>query len=135
MANVFPTLSESSAYALSPLAGYALAKYPVAQTQAYITRKLRFLNDTEQRFTARTNLFGCNLKYTRLNGYDLGLLVGFWETMRGSYIDDGLLSVFSITLSGNTYNYCTFINDSLPVQVDQGELFSLQMQIVQVRPN
>jgi len=135
MANIFPTLSESSAYTLSPLSGYALANYPVVQSQAYQVRKLRFLNDSEQRWISRPILFGCTLKYSRISGYDTSLLLGFFRQMRGALVDAALLNTFSITLSGNLYNFCSFVNDSLPIQSEAGERFSLQMQIVQVRPN
>ena len=131
----FPTLGSGSMKVYSPLDTGALAMYPATLNRGYVTRVLKFINDSEQRFTVRRELFSATLQFQNLNGYDLGLLMRFFEEMRGMYVDTLLLNVFDITIDGVNYQYCAFDQDQLDVQSDRGLSFSLTMAIRQVRAN
>jgi len=135
MANIFPTLSSGSMQVRGTLANGAIAMYPTSLVFSYVTRVITFVNSSEQRWTVRNNLFGAVLEYRRLNGYDLSLLRNFFIQMKGSYVDAALLNTFSITIGGNTYNYCAFDQDTFDSVCDSAENYSTTLKIKQVRPN
>jgi hypothetical protein len=96
---------------------------------------IKFLNDKEQRWLTTGPLFSAVLEYRKLTGYDASLLYEFFEQMRGAYSDTALTNTFSITVSGVTYNYCVFDQDSLELQIDREELISTSIRLKQLRPN
>jgi len=135
MANTFPTLGSGSMTVHGSSLNDAIMQYPASLVNSYITRVIQFVNSSEQRWTVRGNLFGCVLSFQHLNGYDLSLLRNFFNQMKGSYVDPALLNVFSIAISGNTYNYCHFDGDEFEAECDSAERYSCKLKISQLRPN
>jgi hypothetical protein len=64
--------------------GY-LSTYPLVHETHCPTRILQFLDDSEQRFAIAKPLHRFTLTYHEIDGYDLGLLRTFWESMKGQY--------------------------------------------------
>lgn len=117
------------------LSGQAIAMYPATLRSSFVTRVIKFVNDTEQRWVVRGRLFSAVLQLHDLNGYDTSLLVNFFNTMRGEYVDAALTNVFDITIDGVQYFWCVFDQDVLQVQEEPGLKYSFQMAIRQLRPN
>ncbi len=131
----FPTISSGSMRVQGALASESLAMYPATLAHSFITRVITFANDSEQRWTVRRELFAAILQFHDLDGYSLSVLVDFFRTMKGRYVDTALLNVFDITLGGVNYQWCSFDQDDLLVEVGQNERYSLQLSIKQLRPN
>ena len=135
MPNVFPTLSSGSMTVHGALGAGAMAQYPSTIVQSYATGIVQFVDDSEQRWTSRIVLFGATLEFRGLNGYDLSLIRNFWAQMKGGYVDSALVNTFTITIGGNTYNFCAFDGDEFEEECERAEQYSLQLKIRQVRPN
>ena len=135
MANVFPILSSGSMTVHGTLGSNALMMYPASFGNTYLTRKIHFMNDTEQRWTVRNALFSAVLEFRSLSGYDASLLYEFFRQMRGAYVDPTLLNTFSITVSGVIYDYCVFDQDSFEETVDRQENLATLIRVKQLRPN
>ena len=118
----------------SDLSGQALAMYPSAISDEYVTRVIRFLNDQEQRFLVRDSLFRGMLQYAGVNGYDTSVLRRFLYSMRGAASTTDLSNTFSITIGNQTYPFCIFDQDDFTVEVDQAENNSFQLKIRQIAP-
>ena len=118
----------------SDLSGQALAMYPSAISDEYVTRVIRFLNDQEQRFLVRDTLFRGMLQYAGVNGYDTSVLRRFLYSMRGAASTTDLSNTFSITIGNQTYPFCIFDQDDFTVEVDQAENNSFQLKIRQIAP-
>ncbi len=131
----FPILSSGSMKVYSPLSAEAVAMYPATLNHGFVTRVLKFINDSEQRFTVRRELFSVVLDFHDIGGYDLGLLMGFFEDLRGMYVDPLLLNVFDITIDGVNYQWCVIDQDQLDVTSTNGLTFSTSIAIKQVRQN
>lgn len=113
MANVFPTLSSGTCKVASSLSGQPLAKYPVQAKSEWVTRVIRFMDDSEQAWVTRFPLLTLNLQYSGVNGYDVGKIVEFFDERLGRYVDDAYLNVFSITVGTISYNWMVFDQDSI----------------------
>jgi hypothetical protein len=119
----------------SDLSGQALAMYPSAISDEYVTRVFRFLNDQEQRFLVRDKLFRSVLQYAGVNGYDTSVLRRFFYSMRGAASTTDLSNTFDIMIGGQQYLGCVFDQDDFTVEVDQAENNSFQLKIKQIANN
>jgi hypothetical protein len=113
----------------------AIAMFPSTLQHSFATRVFKSVGDYEQRWSVRPELFSAILSYHQLNGYDYSLLLTFFQTMRGMYVNPSLTNTFEITLLGVTYQYCTFDQDDLSPSVSSTESFSVDIKIKQLRPN
>lgn len=114
-----------------------LGRGTFSRGNAYVTRVVRFVDDSEQRWVVRPSLFECVLNLQSMNGHDVSALRTFFNSMKGSYVDAALTNTFSITLQGTQYDYCVFAQDDFTITENRGRpnLFDLQLRIRQVRPN
>ena len=131
----FPTLSSGSMKVYPPLNTQALAMYPATLNRSFITRVLKFINDSEQRWVVRSELFSAVLQFHGVNGYDMSVLLDFFEQVKGAYVDTALLNVFDITIDSVNYKWCCFDQDEIDIESNQGLTFSFQLSIKQLRPN
>ena len=132
----FPILSSGSMRVVkAPLSSSAIAMYPAAFGFNYVSRVIKFLNDNEQRWVVRGQLFTCVIQYHGVNGYDFNLIRAFFNDMDGMYVTPDLLHSFSITIDGNTWDHCAFDQDALYPTVGRGETYSFELKIRQVAPN
>lgn len=97
----FPTLASGACYVQSPLSEQPLAKYPVQMSGAWVTRTIRFVNDTEQAWVVRPRLTSFVLQYRRVHGYDVGRVLEFFNARHGKYVDIALLNTFTITIGAS----------------------------------
>lgn len=136
MANIFPLLSSGSMRSIqAPLSGNAIAMFPATLASSFVTRVIKFVDDSEQRWIVRGKLFSANLQYKGVNGYDMSLIRAFFNSMNGMFVSTDLTHTFQITIDNVTYDYCTFGNDDLMVETDRGDYNSFELNIVQVAPN
>jgi hypothetical protein len=135
MAYIFPGISSGTMRVYGALASQAMAMYPATLSHRFITRVLKFVNDSEQRWTVSGELFSCVLEFSHLSGYDFAQILGFFQTMRGAYIDAALLNTFSITIDSVPYYWCVFDQDSIQDETGVDESHAFKLAIKQLRPN
>lgn len=130
----FPIISTSSVSAVSALDSESLMMYPATTSEAFVTRVLRFDNDSEQTWSVAGALKSVKIDYSNVNGYDFGLIADFFRTQKGRYSNSTLSNTFSMTILGEVWNYCVFDQDSLEKTVDRAENYAFSLRIKQVRP-
>jgi len=105
----------------SDLADQAIAMFPSTIVDRFTTRVIRFLNDSEQRWTLHDKLHGLVLEYHNVCGYDVSVLRDFFRLRKGRYVGASLTNSFDLKLGGVTYNYCVFDQDDFVVTEDAGK--------------
>lgn len=124
MPNIFPTLRSGQ-----------VARYPVEQRTSVMTGMVQFVNASEQRWQTKGPIQSFVFKYSNVNSYDLGIMIDFFNQMKGAFVDAALANTFSVTLEGNTYNYCTFVDDQFTEVEMKTNRYSFELSIIMVRPN
>jgi hypothetical protein len=119
----------------SPLSSGAMAMYPAALVHAFSTRVVQFVDDSEQRWVVRGELFAATLQYHGVNGYDFSIITAFFNSVFGGYVDPALAYAFSITIDGVTYNNCVLEGDDLENVTKVGDTYSFEMRLKQIAPN
>lgn len=121
--------------ALPTLRSGQVARYPLTQTTSTKTGVICFVNGSEQRWKTRGPLQSFELVYSNVSSYDIGIMLDFFLAMRGPFVDAALTNVFSVTISGNTYNYCHFLDDLFTETETKTNRYSFTLRIRMVRPN
>ena len=83
-----------------------LSKYPLTDETCFPTRVLQFIDDSEQRFPVGRMYRRFSLSYHEIDGYDLGILRSFWESMKGQYD-----STWRLFWNGTWIESCRFESD------------------------
>lgn len=106
-----------------------LCKYPVEHSQEFRTRVIRFLDDSEQRFTVRPPLQRFSLVYRAIDAEDLTRLRQFWESMKGQFD-----ASWSLDWNGEQIERCRFDSDEFKfVESHFPSRFDVILHVVQVR--
>jgi hypothetical protein len=124
-----PVLTSGSVFSLTSSFG-----------QEYVTTVAQFENDSEQRWSEKAPLGRVTAIYRNVSSYDLSTMLKFWNSYKGSFVDQALTSFFEVSFSdtsGNTYlwNYCIFENNDFTYTETQPDRFSFELNIRQVRSN
>lgn len=137
MPNTFPTLSSGACFVQADLSGQPIAKYPIQVKNEWLTRTIRFVADTEQRWVVRPQLATITMQYKSVLGYDVARIMEFFKQRTGRYVDIAYLNTFSITVHSDTYDYCVFDQDSINVveSPENPNYFDFVIRIKQLRPN
>lgn len=126
---LFPTFSSGASF-----------YYTSSFGQEFLSRVVKFVNDSEQRWAERAPLARVTMVFTDISSYDLSTLEAFWLSYKGSYIDAAMTNVFELTftdVSGNSYDWknCYFMtNDFSPMETKPGR-FSITLKVAQARKN
>jgi hypothetical protein len=102
--------------------------YPSVLGLAYATEIVQFVNDSEQRWATRVGTGDFELTFTDINGYDLGILLEFFHSTKGQFD-----STWSLTINGNTYNNCCFLQDDFAYTDSKQNRYSTSLKCRQVR--
>lgn len=137
MANVFPTLNSGACFVHADLSEQPLARYPVQVQNAWLTRVVRFVDDSEQSWVVRPSLATIVMQYRSVEGYDLARVLDFFNARKGRYVDIAYLNTFSITVHSDTYNFMVFDQDAVDVteSPDSPNYFDFTLRFKQLRPN
>lgn len=133
--SAFPTLASGSMVVDSSILGNPIAMYPMTSTTSWVTRIIRFVNDTEQSWTVRTALFSAQLNYHDVNGYDAARVEDFFHQQIGMWVDEALVNTFSMLINGTTYSWLVFDQDDLVLTENPNAIgrFSFTINVKQVR--
>jgi hypothetical protein len=112
-----------------------MALYPTTTADRVQSRLIKFLDDSEQRWTSAPMMSAFMLQYVGVSGFDLAQIRTFFLTCKGRCVDAALATSFSFTLGPRLYQYCVFDQDGLDVQSNPGEVYSFTLRIKQVRQN
>lgn len=112
-----------------------VARYPVTQTVNAMTDMVQFVNGSEQRWRAGSKLLRFELTYSNVNSYDLGVMLDFFISKKGMFVDSALSNTFCIVLNGVETDWCTFEQDDFTEVEDRTNLYSFKLKIRQLRSN
>ncbi len=115
-----------------------LTMRPATFSHEFVTDSVTFMDDSEQRWVARVSYAAFSLTYTNVEGYDVNVMLDFFQTHKGRLIDDGLSNTFSITAAevpGQPYNFCYFDQDDFSAQEIIPNRYSFVLKIRQARAN
>lgn len=121
---------------LPTLRSGAVARYPVTQRTCALTEVIEFVNGSEQRWRKRAKLRQFDLVYTNVNSYDLGVMLDFFISKKGPFVDNGLTNTFTVPAPlGEPTDYCAFAQDDFTETETKTNLYSFTLKIKQVRKN
>jgi len=107
-----------------------VAKYPVVRDVRLETGVVRFEDDTEQRWVRARARNSFRLQFSRLSEEDVATIEAFFRSCKGKFD-----TTWDITIGGTTYSHCTFEDDTFAVTETSEGLFTVALNIRQVRPN
>lgn len=118
MAGTFPNLSSGQ-----------VCMYPVQRSVSVATKKIRFANDTEQRFQTAPILNAWVLDYKGLTAANLSTLRTFFQTQKGQFDKS-----WTFPFDGTSYTAMTFDQDDFTFTetADAVGRFSLSLRVRQV---
>src|SRR4051812_19461835 len=130
---LFPQLKSGTSYVIGDDGNNPIAKYPVKSTNSWLTRTIRFLDDSEQSWTVHPPLFSAVLQYQNVNGYDFALVRNFFAAHKGKLVGADLQDTFEMMINGETYHNLVFDQDELDVGVNSAEVFDFVIRIRQLK--
>lgn len=110
--------------------------YPTTVNREYVTDAVLFVNDAEQRWSARQMNAGFTLVFTGVNSYDVNIMREFFISKKGKLVDAGLTNTFTIAdtlIPGAPYAYCYFDMDDFTVTCSGAARFNFSLKIKQAR--
>lgn len=118
MPSIFPALHSGT-----------VGMYPAVLGVRYNTEVVTFVNGSEQRWASAPGLGDFELTFTDINGYDLGILLDFFNSVKGQFD-----STWVLTMNGVTYNNCVFIQDDFtPAETGKLDHFTITLKCRQVQ--
>ena len=120
---------------LPTLASGSVARYPVTVSKFFPTDVVQFVSDKEQRWANKSSYSEFILAYVDANSYDLNVMLEFYLSKKGSFVDSSLSNTFTMVFDGVTYNYCYFVNDELIQTEHKPNRYTFELHIRQARSN
>lgn len=117
MADIFPTLSSGS-----------VAAYPVRRTTSVATKKVRFLDDTEQRWRTVGQLDNWSLSFQHLKLVDIETLRTFFYARKGRFD-----STWTFAIDGSSYTLMAFDQDAFSYAETGPGIYSTELKIIQTQ--
>lgn len=103
--------------------------YPATLGLTFKTDVVQFVNDTEQRWATWQGVSEFELVFTDIDGYDLSLLVEFFNSVKGQFD-----ATWTLPINGQTYNNCSFLQDDFTYTEAKPERYSVTLKCRQEKP-